>query len=103
MRGIVPHAAPKSTQKFTGLQQFVTSTPRHFRRIRYQPAMSKTAFSPEFVAAGVRLRTHHISTRMKDLTRILSAIERGDPGAAANCLRLVYRELHKPGQTARTR
>jgi RNA polymerase sigma factor (TIGR02999 family) len=46
---------------------------------------------------------------MTDVTRILSAIEQGDPGAASQLLPLVYDELHKlaaerlahekPGQT----
>ena len=49
------------------------------------------------------------STKMSDVTRILSAIEQGDPGAASQLLPLVYDELRKlaaqkmaheqPGQT----
>src|SRR5436190_2755015 len=32
---------------------------------------------------------------MKDVTRILSVVEKGDPGAAAQLLPLVYNELRK--------
>ena len=36
------------------------------------------------------------ATPMTDVTRILSAIEQGDPSAAEQLLPLVYEELRKP-------
>src|SRR5262249_8140806 len=82
------------------------------RRGQRPGGFSSAPFLVTVLAAGYTPRHRKFSLAvppMSDVTRILSAIERGDPHAAAQLLPLVYEELRqlaaqklaqeKPGQT----